>query len=157
MRKRKEYVQIKKKEPKKKPKKKAKNRRNTDKFSAIKPELNLKIRRDEIEDVAEYFDKLPLEAKRWMNKFVEEYVNDKLDRDNLKNNLHNTKKLKQSCDARNNSRNKDILSREKASGLINYIEDSREYEREMEQRLEYDELEQVFEFNNSTDKGDDES
>lgn len=149
MKKERKYVKIKKKE---KNKKKPKNRRNTDKFSAVKPELNLRIRQEEISDVAEYFDTLPLEAKRWMNKFVEEYVNDKLDREDLSNNLHNTKQLKQSCDARNNARNKDILSLHKASGMINYIEDYRG----SEEQYTKDELEQegfdLKDTNSQTDK-----
>lgn len=52
----------------------------------------------------------------WLNKFNEEYVNDNLDRKNLKNNLHNTKKLKKDCDDRNNARNRCILTKARASG-----------------------------------------
>lgn len=150
MRKKREYVRIKKKEKKKAPKK---NRRNTNKFAAVKPELNLRIRREEIEDVAEYFNTLPLEAKIWMNKFMEEYVVDKLDRDDLSNNLHNTKELKKSCDARNNARNKDILSRDKANGLINYIEDMRGLEKDYEMELENE----IFKFDDGSDHSDNNS
>jgi len=149
MRKKREYVRIKKKE-KKKPAPK-KNRRNANKFAAVKPELNLRIRREEIEDVAEYFNTLPQEAKVWMNKFMEEYVVDKLDRDDLSKNLHNTKELKKSCDARNNARNKDILSRDKANGLINYIEDMRGLEKDYEMELENE----IFKFDDGSDHSED--
>lgn len=131
------------------------NRRNSDKFSAVKPEFNLKIRQEEIEDIAEYFDKLPLDVKRWMNKFTEEYVNDKLDRKNLSKNLHNTKELKQSCDARNNKRNRDVYSLYKSKGDINYIEDFRGLENKFNQ--DEKELEETFEFNNSTNKTDEDT
>lgn len=133
--------------PKKKEKKR--NRRNTNKFSAVKPEFNLKIRQEEIEDIAEYFDSLPLEAKKWLNKFTEEYINDKLDRKKLKNNIHNTKELKQSCDARNNKRNRDLLSQYKVKGLIMYLEDIREEETKLE--------EDIFDFDSSDDKSKDEA
>lgn len=54
----------------------------------------------------------------WINKFNKEYVGDSLDRKNLRKNLHRTKKLKKDCDDRNNSRNRDILTRAKASNQI---------------------------------------
>jgi hypothetical protein len=57
------------------------------------------------------------EEKEWLNKFTEEYVNDNIDRKNLKKNLYaKTKKLKKDCDDRNNSRNRDILTLAKAQG-----------------------------------------
>lgn len=51
-----------------------------------------------------------------MNKFTEEYVNASLDSENLDKNFHNTDQLKKDCYRRNNARNRDILTRAKASG-----------------------------------------
>jgi hypothetical protein len=51
-----------------------------------------------------------------LNKFTEEYVNASLDSENLENNFHCTDELKKDCYRRNNARNRDILTRAKASG-----------------------------------------
>lgn len=67
-------------------------------------------------------DQLTKKDKEWLNKFTDEYINDSLDRQNLKNNLHNTKKLKKDCDDRNNARNRCIWTRAKASGTALSIE-----------------------------------
>lgn len=66
----------------------------------------------------DYLHKLSKEELDWLNKFNKEYVSDSLDRDNLENNLHNTPKLKKDCGSRNNSRNRDVLTREKAAKTI---------------------------------------
>lgn len=92
----------------------AKNKREKTKYPALKPELNLKSRYELID--YDYIDKLKEEDKAWLNKFTEEYVNASLDSKNLKNNFHNTDQLKKDCYRRNNARNRDILTRAKASG-----------------------------------------
>lgn len=69
----------------------------------------------------DYLNKLSPKEKDWLNKFNREYVNGSLDSSNPKKNLHRTKKLIKDCYDRNNSRNRDILTREKASNhLIDY-------------------------------------
>ncbi|SRR6266700_6006258 len=100
-----------------------KTKRQQEKYSAVEPQVNLKARYEEIMDIQEYFHDLPEYAKKWMNKFTDEYVNDVLDRKNLKKNLHNTKKLKKSCDDRNNSRNRDVLTKKKITNNLSYIEE----------------------------------
>lgn len=122
---------------------KKKNRRNSTKYPGLKPELNLKTRYDLLDQ--EYANDLPdkkikhcsnpnkdckmcsdpatryINPKEFLNKFNEEFVSDKLDRKNLKNNLHNTPALKKDCDDMNNARNRDILTQQKASGrLVDY-------------------------------------
>ena len=94
-----------------------------------------------------------MDAKIWMNKFMEEYVNAKLDRENISNNIHNTKELKKTCDARNNKRNRDAYSLSKAKGLVDYIEDNRGLEAEIND--EYESEQQVFELDKSSDKTED--
>lgn len=102
---------------------KRKNRREKSKYPALEPELNLRARFDEISDVKQYTHKLNDKEKEWMNKFMEEYVCDRLDRKNIRKNLHNTKKLKKSCDDRNNARNRDTLTITKMTGFCTYLED----------------------------------
>jgi hypothetical protein len=97
--------------------KKKESKRSRDPLAALKPELNLKTRYEEISDMNSYMNKLNAKEKAWLNKFSSEYVNASLDTENPKNNLHNTKELMKSCTDRNNSRNRCILSRANASGM----------------------------------------
>ena len=92
----------------------AKSKRARTKYPALKPELNLKTRYDLID--YDYINRLNEEEKQWLNKFTEEYVNASLDSQNIENNFHNTQELKRDCYRRNNARNRDILTRAKASG-----------------------------------------
>lgn len=96
-------------------------KRQKDPYPALNPGLNLKTRKEEIE--VDYLHKLSDEEKAWLNKFNEEYVNATLDRKNFENNIHNTKKLKQACDKRNDERKQCLFTREKAAGNIKYLED----------------------------------
>mgnify|MGYP003345048021 CR=1 FL=1 len=91
-----------------------KNKRAKTKYPALKPELNLKSRYELID--YDYVHKLSEEEKKWLNKFTEEYVNASLNTEDLNSNLHNTTDLKRDCYRRNNARNRDILTRAKASG-----------------------------------------
>lgn len=91
-----------------------KNKRSRTKYPALKPELNLKTRYELID--YDYVDKLSEEEKAWLNKFTEEYVNASLNTEDLDKNLHNTEELKKDCYRRNNARNRDILTKAKASG-----------------------------------------
>lgn len=92
----------------------AKNKRARTKYPALKPELNLKSRYELID--YDYINSLSDQEKKWLNQFTEEYVNASLDTNMLDNNLHNTDNLKKDCYRRNNARNRDILTRAKASG-----------------------------------------
>lgn len=104
---------------------KKKTRRSQSKYPALDPALNLKTRTDLI--VVDYIHKLNDEEKQWLNKFNEEYVNCSFDRKNLKKNLAaKNKKLKKDCDDRNNARNRCILTRQKATGFIEYLEEHSE-------------------------------
>jgi hypothetical protein len=123
--------------------KKKKNRRSNTKYPGLRPDLNLKTRYDLLDQ--DYITTLPdkkikhcsnakgdckicnnpktafVNPLEYLNDFNEEYVNDKLDRKNLSNNKHNTPALKKDCDDRNNSRNRCILTQQKASGrMVDY-------------------------------------
>lgn len=97
------------------------SRRSEQKYPALQPKYNLKIRTDLID--YDYLGELSPKHKLWLNKFTEEYVNATLNRNNLRSNLHRNKKLKKDCDDRNNSRNRCIYSLEKAKDKLKYLEE----------------------------------
>ncbi len=79
-------------------------------------------RQIQIED--KLLDRAKKREKEWLNKFTEEYVNASVDSKNLKKNLHNTEELKKDCYARNNARNRCILTLQRAQGKIEYTEEN---------------------------------
>ena len=103
------------------PKKKKITKRNKEKYKEVRPNLNLKSRYEELQDINDYFDTLPPKEKEWMNKFVGEYVNASFKKDTK--HLHKTKKLKKACYDKNNSRNRDIMTKKKITASLNYLED----------------------------------
>lgn len=115
---------------------KKRSRRSNSKYPGLIPELNLKTRSDLLDQ--DYLHKLNDKELHWMNQFNDEYVNDVVDRDNPENNLNSIK----DCDDRNNARNRDILTRAKASNqLMDYEElyeetDSNNYEDEIIEELD---------------------
>lgn len=98
---------------------KKKSRRENAKFPNLQPHLNLKIRQEEI--YVDYLSKLNDSEKAWLDKFNAEYVNASLDRKNIKNNLHNSRKWIKECTDRNNARNRDILAKSIAGGEVDII------------------------------------
>lgn len=69
----------------------------------------------------DYIDKLSDKEKQWLNTFCEEYNNANFNHGQKI--LHKTKNLKKNCYDRNNARNRDILTRAKASNTALYLED----------------------------------
>jgi hypothetical protein len=98
-----------------------KNKRSQSKYPDLEGRLNLKTRYDLYDQ--DYIDKLSTKEKEWLNKFNREYISGTLDSVNPKKNLHNTKKLTKDCYDRNNSRNRDVLTRAKASNQMDDFED----------------------------------
>jgi len=96
-----------------------KNRRNSSKYPALDPELNLKSRYELLD--YDYLDKLKPEELDYLNRFTEEYSIAKLDHKGKK--IHKKKEHKKDCYDRNNSRNRCILSRQKSAGLLGYLEE----------------------------------
>jgi hypothetical protein len=100
---------------------KKKTKRSQAKNADLQPSLNLKTRYDLYDQ--DYLDKLSPKELEWLNQFNKEYVGDSLDREQPKNNLHNTRALIKDCGDRNNSRNRDVLTRAKAANhLADYEE-----------------------------------
>jgi len=90
------------------------NKRSKSRYPAVDPQLNLKTRYEEIEDIASYFKTLPDTAKDFMHSFVEEYVNAKFDHKGKK--IYRKKVDKRAIYNRNNARNRDVLTKAKACG-----------------------------------------
>lgn len=59
----------------------------------------------------------------WLNKFTDEYVNANINTKNPRKNLHKSKALKKDCYDRNNARNRDVITRQKAFNKNLYLED----------------------------------
>lgn len=90
-----------------------KTKRGQQKHPDLDPKLNLRSRFELYDQ--DYIDKLSPEEREWLNKFNREFISSSLDRENPNNNFHNSRALIKDCDDRNNSRNRDILTRAKAS------------------------------------------
>lgn len=69
----------------------------------------------------DYINKLSEEEKDWLNRFTEEFVGANFNHSGEI--LHDSKELKRDCYGKNNARNRDILTKMKASGKIEYIEE----------------------------------
>jgi len=97
---------------------KKKNKRSNTKYPALDPALNLKTRTDLLD--YDYVDQLSEKDKEWLNRFTEEYTHARFD--------HRGKKIQKSKEHikdaydRNNSRNRDILTRVRASGKLKDME-----------------------------------
>lgn len=102
-------------------KRKKTNRRSKSKYPAINVNLNLKTRYEEIADIASYFHTLPPSAKKFMHSFVEEYVNANFNHKGKP--IYTEVEDKRAIYNRNNARNRDILTRSKASGQYVAIDD----------------------------------
>lgn len=126
---------------KKQPKKRS--RRSKTPYPALKPELNLRSRFEQID--YDYVDKLSDKEKEWLNTFTEEYTNANFNHG--KKILHKTKALKKSCYDRNNSRNRDVLTRAKAAGENVYLEELKEKDQAVKDFLD----EKSENFNDTSD------
>lgn len=97
-------------------------RRSKEKYSNLKPQYNLRSRTEVID--YDYLDKLNDKEKAYLNKFNKEYVNASLDVKSPRKNLHKNKALIKDCHDRNNARNRDVLTMQKAMHILAYIEDN---------------------------------
>lgn len=93
-------------------KRSSRNKRKRTKHAALKPNVNLKIRYNEIADF-DYLDKLNQSELEFLNKFVDGWVVSNTDNDMFPN--------KQELNQRNNARNRCIMSRARASNTLHYF------------------------------------
>lgn len=99
------------------PKKKASEKssqRSKVKTPGLKRQYNLKSRQDNLD--FDYIHKLNDEEKEWLNKFIEEEINADFRHKGKK--LNPSKKAKQKIYNKNNARNRDVYTREKAAGKL---------------------------------------
>ena len=71
----------------------------------------------------DYLNKLSEKELEYLNKFTEEYVNASVNTKNPKKNLHKSKRLIKDCFDRNNARNRDVLTQQKAMGKHVYLDE----------------------------------
>lgn len=103
---------------------KHKNVRSGTKYAALKPHLNLRGRKQEIEDIASYIHLLNDEERDWMNRFTEEYVNCNLKHDGPR--IHD-EWYEPALNLKNNARNRDVLVKnENSPGGVDYFLDHTE-------------------------------
>lgn len=102
------------------------SKRDKFQYPALEPSVNGLTRWEEVMDVREYFSDLPDDAKEWMNRFVSEYVHADLKHGGEV--LHDTKAKRKICYDKNNARNRDIYTREKSGGCLDYLEELVEVE-----------------------------
>lgn len=103
-------------------------RRDKYKYRNVEPSVNLKSRQDDIQDVQSYFNTLSDADKEWMNKFMGEYNNASGVADDDTSAIHNTQELRKACRDRNNQRNSDVYTREKARNNLKYVEKNEDFE-----------------------------
>ncbi len=113
--------------------KKPKGRRGKTKYPALKPDLNLKTRWEEIYDVASYADQLNDKEKEWLNSFCEEFINANFKHNGTKH--HKSVESKRALYVKNNARNRDVYTQAKAQNKALYIEDVFNDEEELNDRL----------------------
>ena len=97
------------------------NRREREKYPALDVTLNLKSRTEAID--YDYLHKLSEREKKWLNKFTEEYTNASFNTKQPRKNLHKSKQSRRDCYNRNNARNRDVLTKQKAGNRNTYLED----------------------------------
>jgi uncharacterized protein (DUF3084 family) len=96
-------------------------KRDRVKYPYLHPNLNLKSRQEEIEDIwNEYGKQLSDQDKAWLNKFIKEYICAQFDTKNINKNLHKSKKKIQECYKKNNDRNSCLYTKQK---MLNRLTD----------------------------------
>ena len=99
------------------------------------PELNLKTRYDEIADINSYIHLLNDEEKAFMNSYVEEVICANFHHSGKKLHDFEDPKVRSEIYLLNNSRNRDVYSRETAQGKLAYIAELEEQD-ESDTKLE---------------------
>lgn len=133
------------------------NKRSREKYPALRTDLNLKTRIELID--YDYVDKLDDEAKDFLNRFTEEYVNTnfkhkgkRVHKPKIKEKFVKSRNKKKKYDAnakdsydRNNARNNDVYTTQRASNQLHYLEDLNKTgiesdEDKLIQRMDYEKL-----------------
>lgn len=99
---------------------KRKSKRSLQKYPDLNPKVNLRSRTEQLD--YDYLHLLSEEELKFLNQFSKEYVNASFKK-STRDNLHKTKAAKKDCYDRNNARNRDVLTKEKARKRIKYLEE----------------------------------
>jgi len=91
------------------------SRRSKQKYPDLDPKYNLKTRTDLLDQ--DYLHKLSDKELEWLNKFNKEEISASFN-PNPRKNLNKSKASRKRCYDGNNARNRDILTREKATNQI---------------------------------------
>lgn len=102
---------------------KEKNKRSKSKYPALDPQLNLRSRYEEIEDLQSYASSLSPQDREWLNAFSQEEICANFNHSGPKLNDKSDPKVRSRIYNRNNERNRCIMSREKSQGTLNYLDD----------------------------------
>lgn len=97
------------------------SQRSRTKYPALNPQFNLRSRTELLD--YDYLSKLTDKELKYLNKFTEEFINASVDVKKPWRNLHKSKKSMRECFNRNNARNRDILTQQKAMGKHIYLDD----------------------------------
>lgn len=101
--------------------KKPSTRRDREEYPALNPATNLRTRTELID--YDYLDKLDEKQLQWLNDFTEEEIIAAVDKNPRKNRFNKTRKKVKECYQRNNARNRDVVSRQKAGKVLKYLDD----------------------------------
>lgn len=100
-------------------------RRRDEEFAGLKKDLHPKTRWEYLD--MDYIDKLPIEDKKLLSKFIDEYYGASLapadNPDNWKNDYHSTPELRKECMDRNNARNRDMYTILRTRGMVETTHD----------------------------------
>lgn len=106
-----------------------KTRRQRVKYPALNPMYNLKIRHDELSDF-DYLDKLNDSEKKFLNDFLDGYVNASSKSKMFESKTENYK--------RNNRRNRDLYARAKCQNKLTYFSRMSKAEESSAERLDHE-------------------
>ena len=93
---------------------KRKKKRETKKYPALEKNLYSKIKQEYFD--IDYVDQLNEKEKAWLNTFMDEHLNARMNHKGQK--LHESKEKQRDIFHRNNARNRDLLSLAKATGTL---------------------------------------
>lgn len=102
-------------------------------FPALQKNLYSKIKQEYFD--LDYIASLTPKEKRWLNKFMNEYLNANMN--TTTKNLHRTKESRRQAFHSNNARNRDIYAIAKATGRV--------YDEEMPREESYDPTDDIIE------------
>lgn len=103
---------------------KKKNRRSSDPLNSLKKEFTLKSRAEQLD--FDYLHKLSQEEKLWLAQFAKEEIHAAVSKNPRKNKFNRTRAEVKAIYGKNNANQRCTLTREKAKGMTEYLEDHKD-------------------------------